>query len=108
MGYLGGIEAQREDEELARKHRRLLDEISAAHWGRARDAGSFYPWFILIVILLLLASFIYVAYGTYRGMQNLRPAVAPPAAPPAQGQPPQDTKPKQRAKTQASPAPERK
>lgn len=109
MGYLERQRAWQEEEERRReqwrKFQRHCDEI---YEERVLHAGSFYPWAILIVVLLLIASFLYSAYSTSRRLQNHRPAVQPPAATPAQGQPPPDTKPKRRADRQAAtPATER-
>jgi cytochrome c-type biogenesis protein CcmH/NrfG len=90
----------REEEERDRKHRRKLKEMSDEHWERVRAAGGFSPWAILFVALLVVASFIYFAYGMYRAQKTLQPAVKTPAP---QGQPPNNAR-----RTRAQEAPARK
>jgi cytochrome c-type biogenesis protein CcmH/NrfG len=110
MSELERYRARREEEEQEKKYNRKLRELCEEQAERVRAFDGYYhPWLVAIVILLLLTSFLYTAYSTYRNLQKPRPAVPPPAAAPAQGQPPQNTKPKRRASRQATtPAPERK
>jgi hypothetical protein len=60
MGYLERQRAWQEEDERRSKEWRKFLELNDKHWERVHDVGSFYAWFILIII-----SFLYSAYSMY-------------------------------------------
>lgn len=105
MSYLERQRAWQEEDERRREQWRKFQQGCEEHRERVLAAGNVSPWFLLAAVIVLLASSAYFIYGLRRGMREYRPpaAINSPVATP-RGQPPQNNKPKRRAKKQATPA----